>query len=242
MSIKTTLNYSPNFHPKKRSKDKIKFIIIHYTGMKNINSALKRLKNIQSEVSAHYLIEKNGKITTLVPDLFIAWHAGISYWKNLISLNKDSIGIEIENPGHTNGYKNFSKHQIISLIKLTNFLIKKFRINKQNILGHSDIAPDRKKDPGEKFPWKLLAKKGIGFWHNLDLRYLQKLRIKKCNKLEEKIFFYKLKKLGYNLESVKIKNSKKNNFVTKAFQRRFRPQLIDGKVDQECLKIIKNLT
>ena len=159
MSLKTTLNYSQNFNPNKRLKKQIRFIIVHYTGMKSERLAINKLIDIQSQVSSHYLIKKSGKIITLVPDLYIAWHAGISSWKAYRSLNKNSIGIEITNPGHQFGYKKFSKKQINSLIKLIRFLSKEYKINKRNILGHSDIAPDRKKDPGERFPWKYLAKK-----------------------------------------------------------------------------------
>ena len=175
MAYKTNLNYSPNFDPKKRNLGEIKFIIFHYTGMKSEKTALKRLTNYKSQVSSHYLINKNGEINKLVPDSYIAWHAGKSKWKKLESLNKNSIGIEITNPGHSFGYKEFPKLQIFSLIKLTKFLISKYKINKRNILGHSDIAPERKKDPGEKFPWKYLAKSGIGIWHSLLKKTLVKI-------------------------------------------------------------------
>ena len=167
MTIKTTLNYSPNFNPIKRSAKQIKFIIFHYTGMEKESAAIDRLTNIQSEVSSHYLIKNNGEVLTLVPDLYIAWHAGKSSWKNYVSLNKDSIGIEISNPGHEFKYKKFSNKQIISLLKLSKFLIKKYKVDPKNILGHSDIAPNRKKDPGEKFPWKYFSKNKVGLWHTL---------------------------------------------------------------------------
>ena len=133
-----------------------------------------------------------------MPDLYVAWHAGISSWKNYKSLNGSSIGIEITNPGHQFGYKKFSKKQINSLIKLSIFLIKKYKISKKNILGHSDIAPMRKKDPGEKFPWEYLAKKNIGIWHNLDKQKLRKLRKKKCNELMKKFFLNNLFSIGYS--------------------------------------------
>ena len=197
MSFKTILNYSPNFSSQKRQKKDVRFIILHYTGMKSEKAAINRLTNIQSQVASHYLIIKNGKIINLVPDLYIAWHAGISSWKNFNLLNKNSIGIEITNPGHHFGYKKFSKKQINSLINLIKFLIKKYKINKKNIIGHSDIAPDRKKDPGEKFPWEYLAKKNISFWHNLDKKKLRKLRKKKCNKIMKTIFFNNLFNIGY---------------------------------------------
>ena len=159
MALKTILNYSPNFNPKKRISKQIKFIIFHYTGMKKESNAINRLTDMKSEVSCHYLIKNNGEITNLVPDLYIAWHAGKSSWKNYKSLNQNSIGIEITNPGHEHGYKKFTQKQITSLLKLSKLLIKKYKISSKNILGHSDIAVSRKKDPGEKFPWEYLAKK-----------------------------------------------------------------------------------
>ena len=116
------------------------------------------------------------EILTLVPDLYEAWHAGKSSWKNYKSLNQNSIGIEITNPGHKFGYKKFSKNQISSLLKLSKFLIKKYKISSKNILGHSDIAPQRKKDPGEKFPWEYLSKYKIGIWHTLNKQDLIKNR------------------------------------------------------------------
>ena len=170
----TILNYSPNFEPKKRKPNQIKFIIIHYTGMKKESDAIERLTNIKSKVSSHYLIKNNGEIIAMVPDLYEAWHAGISSWKNFNSLNKHSIGIEISNPGHEYDYKKFSKNQIQSLKKLCKFLIKKYKINQKNILGHSDIATNRKKDPGEKFPWRDLSRHKIGLWYNLNQKRLMK--------------------------------------------------------------------
>ena len=172
MAIKTSLNYSPNFDPKKRKANQIKFLIFHYTGMRTENAAIKRLTDIKSEVSSHYFIKQTGQVITLVPDLYVAWHAGRSKWKKYESLNKNSIGIEITNPGHSFGYKKFPKQQILSLIKLTKFLISKYRINKKNILGHSDIAPERKKDPGEKFPWKHLSKSFDQYCANIQLFFL----------------------------------------------------------------------
>ena len=163
MAYKTSLNYSINFDSKKRKKKEIKFIIFHYTGMKSEKAAIKKLTDFNSEVSCNYFIKKNGEIITIVPDLYIAWHAGKSSWKKYQSLNKNSIGIEVANPGHRHGYKRFTNSQIRSLIKLSRFLIKKYKINLKNILGHSDIAPERKKDPGEKFPWEYLAKKKLVF-------------------------------------------------------------------------------
>jgi len=242
MNIKLTLNYSPNFNPKKRKASQIKFIIFHYTGMTTESASLNRLTNSQSEVSSHYLIKNNGEVVMMVPDLYIAWHAGKSYWKNLKSLNKNSIGIEISNPGHNLRYKKFSKKQVQSILKISKFLIRKYKIKKKNILGHSDIAPNRKKDPGEKFPWKFLSKHKIGFWHNLSTKVLKENRKKKINILGKKNFYNNLSKIGYLIKSPKeIKKDKYLNLVTKAFQRRFRQELINGEIDQECLLISHNL-
>jgi N-acetylmuramoyl-L-alanine amidase len=244
MTIKTTLNYSPNFDPKKRKANQIKFLIFHYTGMKTEKAAIDRLTDIKSRVSAHYLIKQNGEIITLVPDLYTAWHAGKSVWKNYSSLNKDSIGIEIVNPGHNINYKKFSKIQVAALVKLSKFLIKKYRINLKNILGHSDIAPERKKDPGEKFPWKLLSKKKIGYWHNLNQNELIKNRNFETSSKEKNLFLTNLFKIGYQKKFLYNSNFNRISFdqiISKAFQRRFRPEIINGKIDQECLLISQNL-
>ena len=240
LSINTTVNYSPNFDLKKRNPSKIKFIIFHYTGMKREKDAINRLTNYKSKVSSHYLIKYNGEIITLVPDLYIAWHAGISSWKNFRSINKYSIGIEISNSGHNNKYKKFSKKQINSVLKLSKILIKKYKIKSKFILGHSDIAPDRKKDPGEKFPWEYLSNKKVGIWHKLKKTKLVKDRNKSVERLEKEIFIKNLIKIGYQNCSYKdnVKNLTK---LVKAFQRRFRQDLINGVIDKECLKISKNL-
>jgi len=242
MALKTILNYSPNFNPKKRTSKQIKFIIFHYTGMKSESDALKRLTEIQSEVSCHYLIKNNGEIVKIVPDLYTAWHAGKSSWKNYKSLNQNSIGIEITNPGHEYGYKNFTQKQITTLVKLSKFLIKKYKINPKNILGHSDIAVLRKKDPGEKFPWEYLAKNKIGIWHTLNKQDLLKNRKLKISKIEENIFFRNLFKIGYSKTFPKnIGRNKYLRELIKSFQRRFRQELVDGKIDQESLLINKSL-
>ena len=239
IGLKLTENYSINFSLPKRSKNKIKFIILHYTGMKKESEALKKLCNPNSKVSSHYYIKKNGEIINLVPDLYQAWHAGKSSWKNFKSLNKHSIGIEITNPGHQFGYKKFSVKQIVSIIKLLKHLKKKYKINKRYILGHSDISPDRKKDPGEKFPWYKLAKNNLCLWHKLDKKSIKKYRkVLSLSKKQKKKFLDNLVKIGY----VKIhKNSKDIRYLIKAFQRRFRNELINGKIDKECFLISNNL-
>jgi len=238
--MNTTLNYSPNFNKKKRKPNDIKFIIFHYTGMKRENDAINRLTSFNSKVSSHYFIKKNGEILTLVPDLYVAWHAGSSSWKKYKFLNKNSIGIEISNPGHDNKYTHFNKRQMKSVLKLSKFLIKKYKIKSKFILGHSDISPDRKKDPGEKFPWKKLFKKQIGLWHNLNQRILLKNRNQAISFIEKNIFYKNLYKIGYS-KNISKKNINYLKKLTIAFQMRFRQELINGIVDKECLIISKNL-
>ena len=233
-------NYSPNFDIKKRKTKEIKFIIFHYTGMKKEIDAINRLTNFKSKVSCHYFIKNSGEILNLVPDLYISWHAGVSSWKTYKSLNKYSIGIEISNPGHDYGYKKFTQKQIHSVLNLSKFLIKKYNIKSKFILGHSDISPDRKKDPGEKFPWYYLSKRKIGISHNLNLKKIHKMRNNKITKLEKEIFIKNLYEIGYSKNEIK-KNIKSIKILVTAFQRRFRPDLINGIIDKECLIISKNL-
>ena len=151
-----------NYSFRKKNK-KVKYIVIHYTGMKSFKRAFSKLNNLSSDVSCHYLISKSGSIFNLLCPSFKAWHAGKSQWKNLKNLNDYSVGIELENKGHDYGYNNFSRNQYSSLKKLIIFLNKNFQIHHQNIIFHSDISPNRKKDPGEKF---LTYKAGISRFKN----------------------------------------------------------------------------
>ena len=234
---KMTINYSPNFNPKKREKNKIKYLIYHYTGMKNDKLAIKRLTSFNSNVSCHYFITSKGKIVQMVPDLYTAWHAGKSRWKHYKSLNYYSIGIEISNPGHEHGYKKFTDKQISSLIEISKILIKKNKIKKKNILGHSDVAPLRKKDPGEKFPWKFLYKNKIGFWHNLNSKRIKNLR-GNMSEMNLDNFTNFLKRIGYRIE---YSNSRQLKQLIEIFQMRFRPEVVNGKCDLECYEIAKSL-
>ena len=240
LSIDTTLNYSPNFNIIKRKAKNIKFIIFHYTGMKKEIDAINLLTDQKSKVSCHYFIKKNGEILNLVPDLYISWHAGVSSWKSFNSINKNSIGIEISNPGHDFKYKKFPTKQINSILKLTTFLIKKYKIKSNFILGHSDIAPDRKKDPGEKFPWKYFAKNKIGYWHGLCEKKLLKTRNQTVTQLDKDKFFKNLYKIGYP-KKIYLNKNKYQKLLTTSFQRRFRQDSVNGIIDQECLLISKNL-
>ena len=234
---KMTTNYSPNFDPKKRDKNKIKYLIYHYTGMKNDRLAIKKLTGSNSNVSCHYYITASGKLIQIVPDLYTAWHAGKSNWGKYKSLNYNSIGIEVSNPGHEHGYRKFNDNQIKSLIKISKILIKKYKIQKKNILGHSDIAPLRKIDPGEKFPWKLLYKKKIGIWHNVNSSKI-KFSSNKIWELNLNKFKKYLNKIGYKIEYSDPYQLRK---LIKVFQMRFRPELVNGKLDFECYMIAKSL-
>ena len=240
LSIDTTLNYSPNFTINKRKAKNIKFIVFHYTGMKKEIDAINLLTNQKSKVSCHYFIKKNGEILTLVPDLYISWHAGVSSWKRFNSINRNSIGIEISNPGHDFKYKKFSTKQVNSILKLTTFLIKKYKIKSNFILGHSDIAPDRKKDPGEKFPWRYFARNKIGYWHDLSEKKLLKTRNQTVTQSDKDKFFKNLYKIGYP-KKIYLNKNKYQKLLTTSFQRRFRQEIVNGIIDQECLLISKNL-
>ena len=212
---------------------------MHYTGMQSERESLKRLCTPKYKVSSHYFINQRGKIYRLVDDKYTAWHAGKSCWGRYVNLNKNSIGIEIVNKGHRFGYTEFKKKQLKSLIKICKSLIKKYKIKKKNILGHSDIAPLRKIDPGEKFPWRKLAANGIGIWHHCNLNFLRKYRNLRNIKNKEKIRFMKnLYKIGYCFSSKKKSSFSK---ITKAFQRHYRKELVNGLLDRECLIISENL-
>jgi N-acetylmuramoyl-L-alanine amidase len=238
--MKIDIFYSPNFNKeKKRLKKAIKIIVYHYTGMQSERESLIRLSNPHSKVSAHYLINRNGKIYRLIQDDQIAWHAGISCWGKYNNLNKNSLGIELVNKGHRFGYTSFSKKQLLSLVKLSKHLIKKYKIKKRYIVGHSDIAPLRKIDPGEKFPWQELAKKKIGIWHNYKKDFLKKFRKTKVSRKNKLKFFKNINNIGYCTFS---NNKLILNKTVIAFQRHYRKELINGLVDQECTIIAENLS
>ena len=229
--MKITSYFSPNYSKKSRLKKDIKFVIIHYTGMQSEIESFKRLMDPQYKVSSHYLINRKGKIIQMVKEKNIAWHAGKSKWKKFKNLNNYSIGIELVNKGHQFGYQNFSQRQISSLIKLCKKLKKKYFIKKENFLGHSDIAPLRKADPGEKFPWKKLSRFNIGKW------YIQvNSKIEVNPKKIEALFFKNLQKFGFRYCS-SIKKNYNNKMIIKAFQRHYLPNYITGKIDQKTYKI-----
>ena len=223
---------SPNFSIKTRANKDIKLIVLHYTGMQSKIESVKRLLNTKHKVSCHYLIDRKGQILRIVDENKVAWHAGKSKWKNFRNLNNYSIGIELVNKGHEFGYEKFTNLQVKSLIKLCQILKKKYKIKDSNIVGHSDIAPLRKRDPGEKFPWKKLNRKNIGIWY----KKLKSKSLKLNDKKFEKLFFKNLFKIGYRYLD-KNRRSKKDIFLIEAFQRRFLPNNVTGEINQKTFKI-----
>tara|TARA_Y100001958_G_C21084174_1_gene439479 strand:- start:116 stop:838 length:723 start_codon:yes stop_codon:yes gene_type:complete len=229
--MKRKLDLSPNFSKKTRKKKDIKFVIIHYTGMQSEIESIRRLKNSKSKVSCHYLINKKGDVFQMVKEKNVAWHAGKSKWGKFNNLNKFSVGIELVNRGQKFGYENFSNLQIQSLVKICKLLKKKYRIKEENFLGHSDIAPLRKVDPGEKFPWRKLSKLDIGKWYNL-----KKLNLRINRNKQKKLFFKNIFKIGYRYFSL-TKRSKKDKKVITVFQQKYLPQKVSGIIDQKTYEI-----
>ena len=230
--MKIRVNKSRNFSKKTRKLKDIQYLIIHYTGMQSARVSMERLKNPNSKVSCHYFINRNGDIYKMIDDTKVAWHAGKSKWKNIRNLNKYSIGIEIQNKGHFINYQSFPKKQISPLIILIKSLLKKYKIKKNNVLGHSDIAPLRKRDPGEKFPWNFLSSRGAAIWY-------PKFKLKKTDfnsKIKRRIFFKNVHKIGYRFFNL-TKKSKSDRKVIMAFQRRFLPKEVNGKITNKTLKI-----
>ena len=199
-------------------------------------ASINRLRKPEYKVSCHYLINRKGKITQMVRDENVAWHAGKSKWGKYTNLNNHSIGIELVNKGHRLRYQNFTKDQIKSLIQLCKFLKKKYKIKKENFLGHSDIAPLRKIDPGEKFPWKKLSKYNLGKWYSGNKKFLLP-----NGRKNENAFFKNLKKIGYRYFDVYRRNQRDKK-VIKSFQSHYLPENVTGKIDKKTFKICYFLT
>ena len=234
--MKIIFDFSANYSNKARVQRDIKCVIIHYTGMQSEIESIRRLKNPKYKVSCHYLINRKGKIIQMVNDKNIAWHAGKSKWKKFTNLNNNSLGIELVNKGHKFGYQNFSNQQIKSLIQLCKKLKKKYAIKKENFLGHSDIAPLRKIDPGEKFPWVKLSAHNLGKWYK-EHKGKNEINLKQI----EASFFKNLQKLGYRYFSIHKRNIKDKRIV-KSFQQHYLPNNVTGKIDQKTYKISHFLT
>lgn len=197
-------------------------IVLHYTGMESGQAALDRLRDAAAEVSAHYLIEEDGRIFRLVDEDKRAWHAGKSHWRGITDVNSASIGIEIVNPGHEFGYRNFTVEQMASVIPLVADIKERHGITRGNIVGHSDIAPARKQDPGELFNWHALAR--------LRLALPRPTRNLVDPGWTDAGFMLALERFGYEVEDKAA--------AVVAFQRRFRPEMVDGEIDGECRCIL----
>jgi N-acetylmuramoyl-L-alanine amidase len=194
-------------------------LVLHYTGMTKTEAALDRLCDPAAEVSAHYLIDDDGTVYSLVPEDRRAWHAGVASWRGHRDVNGRSIGIELANPGHELSYRDFPAPQMAALADLAKAILSRHPIPPRNVVGHSDIAPDRKLDPGERFDWRSLAERGVGLWPARALPV-------------EGDIPGLLSEYGYDTSTRQ---------VIAAFQRHFRAYRIDGKVDAETLAILGGL-
>ncbi len=214
---------SPNYD-ERRPETPIDMLVIHYTGMESAEAAIERLCAPTSKVSAHYLIDEDGSVMQLVEEDYIAWHAGESYWRGHGDINARSIGIELVNPGHQFGYRPFGESQMRRLETVALDIARRHMIPARNVVGHSDIAPRRKEDPGELFDWYRLFEFGVGVWPE---------RASPCP-MEEEEATALLESFGYETTDFAA--------TLKAFQSHFRPANIDGKLDAETAGIIKCLS
>jgi N-acetylmuramoyl-L-alanine amidase len=210
---------SPNFDDRSLP---ISMIVLHYTGMENAADAIAWLTTAESKVSAHYVVAEDGQVLRLVAEDKRAWHAGRSHWRTIDDINSASIGIEIVNPGHDHGYRPFPEAQIDALIPLLSEIKLRYAITRGNVVGHSDIAPARKRDPGELFPWSQLAR--------LRLALPRPTKNLMDPNWTEAGFLLALERFGYEVTD--------RMAAIMAFQRRFRPELIDGEIDGECRAIL----
>lgn len=230
---------SPNFGERKNDRG-IDMIILHYTAMETAQSAQNWLCDERSEVSSHYIIDEAGKITQLVEDKMRAWHAGVGSWKGVSDINSNSIGIEIANLGHDAGLPEFPSVQIESVIKLCQDIVKRHGIAKERVLGHSDITPMRKRDPGEAFPWALLHEKGVGHFvipaPISGGRFFQKGENgQPIEALQSMLSLY-----GYATE-ISGHYCERTEADVMAFQRHFRPEKVDGIADFSTIDTLHRL-
>lgn len=213
----TILRPSPNFEPRPQGSV-IDMLVLHYTGMRSGQAALDRLCDPEAKVSAHYMIDEDGTVYSLVPEAMRAWHAGVSFWRGRTDVNSRSIGIELANPGHEFGYRPFPKAQMDALIPLARGILSAHPVPPRNVVAHSDIAPSRKNDPGELFDWKGLAAEGVGLWPE---------------PAEGEAPAAGLADYGYDLSDMTA--------AVTAFQRHFRPSNLDGGLDRECRRLLLSL-
>ena len=207
-------SYCPSPNHDSRDGQVVDMLVLHYTGMQTLDGAVTRLTDAESEVSAHYLVTESGGVIRMVDEKERAWHAGISYWRGETNINARSIGVEIENPGHDFGYRPFPVIQMDAMIELCGDLLSRHPIPSRNVVGHSDVAPARKMDPGELFGWPRLALNGIGIWPQ------GATNLTDCAELDAKAA---LTRIGYNVKDI--------GAALTAFQRHFHPSNITGVAD-----------
>ncbi len=231
---------SPN-HGERKDERLPDMILLHYTGMPDAKAALERLTSRVSQVSSHYLVFEDGRIVQMVQESRRAWHAGVSVWAGETDINSSSIGIEIANPGHDFGYPNFSPRQVAAVTALCRSILTRHSIASERVLAHSDVAPGRKQDPGEKFPWRTLHDSGIGHWVKpspiTEAGTLLTLgdRGEAVTALQTSLRTY-----GYGLAVTGAYDSATHDVVT-AFQRHFRPQRVDGLADASTCRTLHDL-
>ena len=214
----------PNMRP-------INMLVLHYTGMQSAEAALARLCDPEAKVSSHYLVEEDGTMWRLVPELRRAFHAGVSCWRGERDLNYVSIGVEIVNPGHEWGYRPFPETQMAAVEALCRDIASRYRIPPDRVVGHSDIAPDRKSDPGELFDWARLARAGIGLWPP-PAANATRGRGRGVGLIQRTAALADLARIGYCVSGAT------EQACLAAFQRRFRPERWDGLLDLEtCLRL-----
>lgn len=213
---------SPNFNDRELP---ISILVMHYTGMQSADAAVRQLTTPEGGVSSHYVVHEDGVVMRLVDEGKRAWHAGLSYWRGITDVNSASIGIEIVNPGHEFGYRPFPDAQVGSVIRLTDDILKRHDIPRANVVGHSDVAPARKQDPGELFPWNKLAR--------LNLAIARPENAHTDPGWSDSAFLVALERYGYDIEDKMA--------AVMAFQRRFRPELLTGEIDGECRAILLQL-
>jgi N-acetylmuramoyl-L-alanine amidase len=228
---------SPN-HDARTSR--IDILLLHYTGMTTEEEALARLIDPEAKVSSHYFVYEDGRIVQMVPEARRAWHAGESSWKGATDINSRSIGIEIANPGHEYGYRDFPDAQIEAGIALCRDIVKRRSIPRERVLAHSDVAPARKNDPGERFPWARFAAAGVGLWVEPAPIIAGRTLSANDRGSEVEDLQRRLVRFGYGLTVRRFYDDNTHNVVT-AFQRHFRPERVDGLADPSTVDTLKRL-
>jgi N-acetylmuramoyl-L-alanine amidase len=230
---------SPNFSPR-RDGARPEFIVLHYTGMETGETAEAWLCDPVSEVSSHYLVHEDGRIIQMVRESDRAWHAGKGSWRGKTDVNSSSVGIEIVNPGHAFGYRDFPAAQIEATIVLCSGVAERHGIKPQNVLAHSDVAPGRKVDPGEKFPWKVLAEAGVGHFVEPSPVGGGRFLSEGDNGESVEMLQSMLALYGYGIEINGIFD-RQTKLVVEAFQRHFRTAQIDGVADRSTVETLHRL-